>query len=277
MKLCMSITYSVLIQKIITTRAAPVRSSSDGVEEKGIGHLKLGALKEEILASLKDNLAEVVRGSIKHELADFKKFIEFCSGRLDEVEESVKGIATENKMLTDKVKRLEEDNRGIRLSLRAAEYEANIHKYELKRNVVMVHGASLEQGESPDILAKRIIKECCSEAAPKMLNVKSTIKRTNSGTLRACSLEITVVDEECRDEIVKGFKGKKSEKNKTNYFVTGFITFNDKKLLYTTKNKLKDKFKYIWFREGKILIRKNDGERVNQIRNETDIAKYISD
>ncbi|XP_046972452.1 uncharacterized protein LOC124539198 [Vanessa cardui] len=46
-------------------------------------------------------------------------------------------------------------------------------------------------------------------------------------------------------------------------------------LLGKTKHELKDTYKYIWCKDGRILIRKTDKSKVNTVRSESDIKAFL--
>lgn len=48
-----------------------------------------------------------------------------------------------------------------------------------------------------------------------------------------------------------------------------------KQLFYEAKEKLRETHKFIWFSDGKILVRRADKQKVYQIKNETDIQQMM--
>ncbi|XP_045538875.1 uncharacterized protein LOC123722139 [Papilio machaon] len=49
-----------------------------------------------------------------------------------------------------------------------------------------------------------------------------------------------------------------------------------KHLLWQTKQELKDSYKYIWFKEGKVLARKNENSKIYRLRTVKDIQTLLS-
>lgn len=67
----------------------------------------------------------------------------------------------------------------------------------------------------------------------------------------------------------------KNDDNK-HIFVNDELTHHNRKLFWTTKNTAKEKgWKFIWIRNGKILARKNENEKVLSINKEQDLCQII--
>ncbi|KAL4718540.1 hypothetical protein ACJJTC_018032 [Scirpophaga incertulas] len=64
-----------------------------------------------------------------------------------------------------------------------------------------------------------------------------------------------------------------SMKNKI--FVNEDLTKPTKTLLWNTKKQLKDEYKFIWVHNGKILVKKAEGDRSKWVRNESDISELL--
>ena len=62
----------------------------------------------------------------------------------------------------------------------------------------------------------------------------------------------------------------------TRIYINENLTRQMRQLFWSTKQKLKDVFKFIWIQDGKILIKKSEVEKkVYTICCESDINKYI--
>ncbi|XP_026746897.1 uncharacterized protein LOC113508126 [Trichoplusia ni] len=64
-----------------------------------------------------------------------------------------------------------------------------------------------------------------------------------------------------------------SQKNKI--YINEDLTKHTRELLWNTKNQLKEKFKYIWIHNGKILVKKSDGDNSTWIKSEDDLRELL--
>lgn len=61
--------------------------------------------------------------------------------------------------------------------------------------------------------------------------------------------------------------------SKQKIYINESLTKENKQLLFKTKEKARDaSYKYVWSKEGKIFVRKNDNSRVHRIKNEHDLV-----
>ncbi|KAJ0169240.1 hypothetical protein K1T71_015270 [Dendrolimus kikuchii] len=62
----------------------------------------------------------------------------------------------------------------------------------------------------------------------------------------------------------------------THIYINEHLTYHMRQLFWNTKQKLKEEYKFIWIRDGKILIKKNENEKkIYNVRTEKNISKYL--
>ncbi|KAJ8723103.1 hypothetical protein PYW08_003015 [Mythimna loreyi] len=66
------------------------------------------------------------------------------------------------------------------------------------------------------------------------------------------------------------------EKAKTKVSLRRALTKANKSLLWLAQQKLRPPYKYIWFQDGKVLLRKEDRDKPTVVRSETDIEKLTT-
>ncbi|KAI5640494.1 hypothetical protein NE865_07039 [Phthorimaea operculella] len=62
----------------------------------------------------------------------------------------------------------------------------------------------------------------------------------------------------------------------TPVYVREAMTPFNKKLFWLAKQELKPAYKYVWFKDGKILARKHDNGKITVLRNECDIENLLT-
>ncbi|KAJ8728413.1 hypothetical protein PYW08_016798 [Mythimna loreyi] len=67
-----------------------------------------------------------------------------------------------------------------------------------------------------------------------------------------------------------------AEKAKTKVSLRRALTKANKSLLWLAQQKLRPAYKYIWFQDGKVLLRKEDRDKPTVVRSETDIEKLTT-
>lgn len=68
-----------------------------------------------------------------------------------------------------------------------------------------------------------------------------------------------------------------TDANKRSIIIRRALTKYYKSLLWNAKQKLQPTYKYVWFQDGKVLIRKNDKEHPIVIRSEKDLKHLASE
>ena len=69
---------------------------------------------------------------------------------------------------------------------------------------------------------------------------------------------------------------KQSLEHDTTIFINESLTFHNREIFKKAKEKLRDKFKYIWLKNGVTLIKKDDTSRVEKIFNMEDLLNPVS-
>lgn len=62
---------------------------------------------------------------------------------------------------------------------------------------------------------------------------------------------------------------------RTKIYVNEHLTSKNKKILYLTKQKAKDLYKYVWVKNGEIFIRKDDASKILKVSSVDEISKIM--
>ncbi|KAL0893101.1 hypothetical protein ABMA27_014740 [Loxostege sticticalis] len=215
---------------------------------------------------LTDISLEVER-AIKKELQELNYNVEFYS-------EKMSGIEQENKELKEKIKTLETTNKHLtnsnkHLETRIAALEQRHSEYEQSRlgKYIEIIGIPPQEKENLD----QIVSQIASKLKQDVKRVKSAV-RLNTYKGKSSSIQLKLIDEQEQNSGYKTLSQETIANDKI--IIRQALTNFNKELLWQAKQKLKDAgYKYIWQKNGKILARRDDKEKVYSIRNTEDIKK----
>nr|XP_022911980.1 uncharacterized protein LOC111422955 [Onthophagus taurus] len=231
-----------------------------------------------------DAVYEMVR-EIRSELRDMKanndeliKSVQFCSDQITDFEILLKekcklidGLSTENALLRKQV-----DN----LSTRVADLEQYSRRNNLEiqgipeksdENITQIINKIGDFLEIPlktdDIDAVHRVPQFGDKSRPKNIIVRFCNRTKRDSVLAAAVVK--------RRSLPKGSRpGFAIEGLSQQCFINEHLTVANKKLFGTTRAVAREKnYKYIWTRNCKILVRKNDSSRVIQINSDEDLRK----
>lgn len=223
-------------------------------------------------------------------LRDMSKKLEILTvmkKTLDGLVESVDFYASqyqelmEHKNQTDrKLQNLENRNNYLEKYSKTLEQRIAEMENKSKEKNIEIVGLESREGE--------VLKEVAKNIAQK-LNISSDgiceIKRVGGGEKKPLNSErprnviVTFETKEKRDEWIAKRKSRITNEdiynngNKNAVFINEDLSRYIKQTLWLAKMELKDKFKYIWPQNGKVLVRKDsDTKKIHEILSEADIS-----
>lgn len=220
---------------------------------------KLGELKKQMFSKFET------------ELADLKKSTQFVSDRYDEINEKLNIILELPKQHQKIIEDLEnKEKRIVALEMKIAATEQN----ELK-NSVEVTGFKVSTDEPPQEIANRITTAFGISLEPA--DKYKFLKPTDTKPPR---LIFNFKEENKKITMMMGKKNTNislliADDNKK-FYVNDALTPYYKNLLWSTKIRAKEKnFKFIWYKNGKLLARKSEGSPITEIKNHYDLESKI--
>lgn len=228
--------------------------------------------------------------SIQSEVKDIKTILE----RLTNVEEELKDVKTTVEFISEQYDTLIENNRNHETKIKNLEKELqslknenkekeeilsrlyNMEQYQRNRNVE-IHGIKEQPNEDCLLLIEKIAEEMNIEVTKNDVDIAHRLKKRNSKT---SILLAQFKTRQARDLFLKkrnlvilnrNIPG--TEIGSKIYINENMTTYN-KNLMQLTKVKAREQnYKYIWFRNGKILVKKNDNERTIIVTHKEDLRK----
>lgn len=250
----------------------------------------LTSLRTEILAAVTDQLPRIIRGILDQKLAalgtriqSLEDSVTMVSDKYDETRmnldtqsSSLKKLQSENKQLKDSVKDLEQ-----RLST-AEDNAAKQEQWAKQQNVEIV-GIPEVGSES---LRDLVVKVAEYAALPLQQGDiefahRVSAKRPVSGKPRAIIVRFR--ERTTKDSFLSAIRKKQGITSKDigvdgdlNVYVNEHLTLNNKQLLSKCKNTAKEhNFKYVWTKNCRIYVRRNDTSPYILVSKEADLKKIV--
>lgn len=146
-----------------------------------------------------------------------------------------------------------------------------LEQKELAFNVELINLHQIE-GENTMEVIESIAQEL-------KLNEKDIEKvwRVKGEGLYPRPVVIRLRTKEARIKWLKSRKTRLTNKDGTRIYINENLTRQMRQLFWSTKQQLREMYKFIWIQNGKILIKKNEEEKkIFTIRCESDLNKFIS-
>lgn len=254
-------------------------------------HLKCADLSNEEWCALKrDNkmwfcskcALVIQKNDLKKLSVQMKENTDFMKSRFDGLQKSMDLIAS----LQHEVKILKEENVFLKTKIEFIERKLDLLEPS-KSDVFEIHGIPESQGENlNDIVLKMCVdglklKEIRSDQIKKVFRAKSSVHKNptrSSKIVVLCDSQIT------RDEILKEKRRIKDLNANQFGFQSGSkimlfesLSYYKKDLLYKANLARSDgKLKFVWVRNGNIMVRKTEGGRVTYLKSLSDLERILS-
>ncbi|CAH2092677.1 unnamed protein product [Euphydryas editha] len=228
------------------------------------------------------DLRKEVRSIVTQEIRAITTSLVFCSEKVDEFAETMEALTKKIKDMEKKITHLENQNRYITLKAEALEQRNAELEQQLLGDLVEISGIpDINDGDLPKIVDNVLEKFGVSKEDVL------AIKRLPSRKTGYGQIHIRVRQETVRQRIISSARnttliGKDIIPNITGPPATEKIYIREaltpylKNLLWQAKQELKSSYKYIWIREGRLFVRKNENTKVFKIRTQSDIQSLQS-
>lgn len=214
---------------------------------------------------------------IRNEITELKRSVEYMSNEYDKFTKNLKEQNSEMNNLKRCVSELKRENNLKNTEIaQLKDSLVSLDQYIRNRNVE-VTGVVEEENEDLKSVIVSIAKEVCVEICPSEIDVIHRVPSANKNLPKPIVVQFT--NRQKRDAFLA-----KRQLIITNAKISGTklaqkVYINEhlspyfKLLLKQTKVRARDaKYKYVWFRNGKILVRKDDGAPAERITSEQDFA-----
>ncbi|CAG5035138.1 unnamed protein product [Parnassius apollo] len=227
---------------------------------------------------LKDITAEMKK-VLKKELQPIEASVSFCCTKIDDLSKIVEAQNKHIQELEKKYNYLHNEKTHLELEMSSLkQYLRNIEQQRLD-NVIEVIGIpkakdenlvniSLKLAETLNMDRTQVVNTTRVEGRNNQDgNIQVQFKHAENVSLwvRASKKEAVVVEQIITEAPV--------EVAKTKVIIRRALTKANKSLLWLAQQKLRPAYKYVWFQDGKVLLRKDDKSKPKVARSEADIEK----
>lgn len=228
---------------------------------------------------LLQDVSKEVQKTFRNELKEVNTALQYCSDKIDDFSQFMDAFK-------EKIKELEKSNTAIKnknanLELKIGALEQRVNDLEQEKLTNQMEISNIPNTENED--TSKIIKDI-SDKLNLNTNEVRVIKRVPTREGRSGLIKVEMISQEARDGWVDAARKKKlivadivqsapQEVGQMKVFIREALTQHRKMLLWTTKQELQNTHKYIWCKNGNILVRKEDQGKVITIRSAEDIKK----
>lgn len=141
-----------------------------------------------------------------------------------------------------------------------------------RMNNVIVNGMKQEKNEDIYKVVEKLGEKMGIENPLVDVQIAHRVNSTNQAKVKP--IVIRMSNSKTRDKWTAAFR--KSELWKNSVYVNEHLTKRNQNLLFKTKQfKKENNYRYVWVKDCKILIRKDDKSRIFAIRNENDLKRMM--
>lgn len=232
----------------------------------------IDAFKQDMLVEFKKNTAEN---------AELRTSLSFLSDAVDKNNALMANIMSELKKTQEENCKLRQENLQLRNTVNSLEVRVRNVEQHSRRQNIEIDGVPETQGEDVSTILRDVAKSIGLEMKPEKVVAAHRVPTFNKK--RAPPIIVRFATYEARDVWIAAFKNVRPlTANKINpnfssshkVFINEHLSPENKQLLSKTKEVAKAKqYKYVWSREGKIFVRKVDGEKCKRVDSLCDLEK----
>lgn len=266
----------------ITMRVKKQRSKSDSTDSN-VSEDRLRKIVRQEMTEIVTNLFSEHIANFKHQISEFQESLSFISSQYDallqtvnEKNEIINSLVSKSEYLTSQVYNLTDRLGYIEQNMRSTNIEISglpEHKLENLTSTVMQLGNIVDNPiADTDIMhVTRIAKINKENNRPRSVVVKLCSQRRRDELLAA----VTRFNRKNRDKKLNsehlGYGGRCEP-----VFVSEHLTLINKRLHAAARSKAKEAgFKFVWIRDGRIFVRRNEQSHATCIKNEESLKLIV--
>lgn len=210
---------------------------------------------------------------IGHELTEVKNSMQFMSSKYDDLLAQLQTEAAENKTLREEVKELNAAYSDIQYKIETMELEQNKNKQDSIRNNAVLFGIPKLNPENNNKALKAIINTLLSKVNMKANDVLIDAFQINNRENQTAPIVIKFADNYAKTSFIKLVKRidlipkDLDLQSKNRIFITEQLTPINQKLLAEARQLRAHGFKFVWTKNGRILVRRTNDSEIMVIQN----------
>lgn len=241
------------------------------------------SITKDFLLSTMDSFKREVFTEIKNytsQIEEFRKAVQFLSDKVDESNTLIADIRKEYSEIKKENEIIKIENRKLNEKVYVLEDKVRSMEQYSRRTNIEISGIPETKGENVFSLLKDVGSAVGVELQESQVSAVHRIPTFKKE--RPPSIVVQFQTKIQRDAWITCFRRKGTltasevhpSFSKNRVFISEHLSPDNKIFLSQLKEKGRDAgFKYIWFREGRFFVRKNDGEKCHKISNLQDLDK----
>lgn len=232
----------------------------------------LDAFKQEMLAEFQNHTAEST---------ELRNSLSFLSDAIDKNNAIMDRVMSELKKTQEENSTLRQENIQLRSSVNNLEVRLRNLEQHSRRQNIEIDGLPETQGEDVNTILRDVARSIGVEMKSEQLVAAHRVPSFNKK--RTPPIIVRFATYEARDGWIAGFKRVRpltANRINANFngsskvFINEHLSPENKQLLAKTKEAARAKnYKYVWSREGKVFVRRVDGERCIRVDAVSDLEK----
>lgn len=209
-------------------------------------------------------------------LANLATSVEFMSSKFDDFGKQLGEMLKTIKELKDENKMLKESNHKLKSDVNTLALRVNLFEQKLITNHIEIVGVPDNKNEN----CVKIVEDIASKLGKQVSVVKAYRIRSRIPD-KPMKIVAELMSTDQKTDLMELSKKKKIRSNNINenwgsagIFINNYLTKYNSNLFYKARNFAKEKhFKYVWFKDCKIFIKKNETSQSLIINEEADLLK----
>lgn len=246
-------------------------------------------IKEELNEML-TKFNTTITTAINKELEPIKKEIEEIKESMFFMNEKFEDIKKEQQSSKESIKKLESENTELKVTVEELHTRINNLEQQARSNNLEVQCVPENKNENVYNVITQLSRVVNCELNEKDILHCTRVAKTNVSSSRPRSIIVQLTSPRVRDQLlaatIKYNKSNPQDKlncshlgyagSKSPVFVTEHLSPTNRALHAATRIKAKEKrYKYVWVRNGRIFVRKEDGSETILIKNNTGLNKIV--
>ncbi|XP_044758574.1 uncharacterized protein LOC123316497 [Coccinella septempunctata] len=228
----------------------------------------------DVLKFMREVKAELI--SIQNNMEDFKKSVGFCSDKVTDFEAAMKTFSNQMKSMDSLKKENKDLQESVRLlNKKVADLEQSARAYNIE-----IHGYPEKKNENIYSIVDSIHETLNIPLSRDVVESAHRVKSFESGKPR--NIVIKYVSLKSRNSVLAAAKARRNSSNgaliineipNARIYINEHLTPENKILFKKVRETARQRdYKYVWIRNGSILVRKDDDSSVKQISSEGQIV-----
>jgi regulator of replication initiation timing len=241
-------------------------------------------LSKEFLISTVDSLKREIMGEIKKvisENSEIRNSLQFMSDSMDKTNSLMDTIKSQLKRYEEENQQLRRDNTELRKSVSTLEERLRNLEQHSRRQNIEIDGVPETSGESVVRILQDVAGAIGVEFKEEAVVAAHRVPSFNKKKTKPIVVRFSNYEE--RDKWIAGFRQVRplaasavnaSFSGSSKIFINEHLTPENKLFLSKVKEAARNKsYKYVWCRNGKVFIRKNESEKCIRVEHLSDIDK----